>query len=61
MKRSDYRRKYSDMDLEELEKQLSRLQDKFLENLGICDSNYHYYYKSYCYVKNKIEKMKRAE
>lgn len=58
MKRYDYRRKYSDMSLEELEQQLSWLQDKYLQNIGVCEENYKNYYKNYCYVKNRIEKLK---
>lgn len=55
MKRFDYRRQYSKMTLTELKESLTYLQDKYLDNIGISQSNYIYYYTRYCYVKNRIE------
>ncbi len=57
MKRADYRRQYADLNLEQLKASLGKLQDKYLQNIGICEANYQYYFKRFCYVKNRIEKL----
>lgn len=61
MKRADYRRQYKDMSIEQLRSVYDRLQDKYLQNMGICDANLEYYFKRFCYVKQKIEKLEKLE
>ena len=56
-KRFDYRNDYKGLNLEQLKTILSKLQDKLLDSLGICDSLSNDYLKRIIYVEKNIKKL----
>ena len=56
MKRYDYRNDYKNWTKDEMKKHLPILQDKLLQNLGICESNADDYSKRISYLNSKINK-----
>jgi hypothetical protein len=45
-------------EMQVLEDELAFFQKKYIENRGINENNYKYYYKYYCSIKKKIENIK---
>lgn len=56
MKRYDYRNDYKNWTKDKMQKHLPILQDKLLQNLGICESNVDNYSKRISYLNSKINK-----
>ena len=60
MRRYDYRNDYKNWTKDEMKKHLTILQDKLLQNLGICESNSDDYSKRISYLNSKTNKMKNT-
>ena len=60
MRRYDYRNDYKNWTKDEMKKHLTILQDKLLQNLGICESNAEDYSKRISYLNSKTNKIKNT-
>ena len=60
MKRYDYRNDYKNWTKDRIKKHLPILENKLLENVGICESNTDNYSKRISYLKTKLTKMPKT-